>query len=149
MSIHKDIQQENFKSVYQKMMINILYTSSWFEDNNAAIMRDKKLSITQFNVLRILRGSHPKPCTGQDIQERMINKRSDVTRLIERLRKTELVTREVCPENRRKVDILITNKGLQLLHELDPVMEASSEVLKKLSEEEAEQLSSLLDKLRS
>jgi len=149
MNIDEAIKQEKFKSVYQKMMINILYTSSWLEDNNAAIMRGKKLSITQFNVLRILRGSHPQPCTSQDVQERMINKRSDVTRLIERLRKMDLVTREVCPENRRKVDILITEKGLGLLSELDPVIEASGEILKKLSEPEAKQLSNLLDKLRS
>jgi DNA-binding MarR family transcriptional regulator len=149
MNIGEAIKQEKFKSVYQKMVINILYTSSWLEDNNAAIMRGKKLSITQFNVLRILRGSHPQPCTSQDVQERMINKRSDVTRLIERLRKMDLVTREVCPENRRKVDILITEKGLGLLNELDPVIEASGQVLKKLSESEAKQLSNLLDKLRS
>ena len=149
MNIDEAIQQQNFQSVYQKMVINILFTSSWLEDGNSKIMRGKNLSITQFNVLRILRGSHPKPCTAQDIQERMINKRSDVTRLVERLRKMDLVTREVCAENRRKVDIEITKKGLDLLNELDPMIEESSKALKKLITTEAEQLSNLLDKLRS
>lgn len=149
MKIEEAIQQQKFSSVYQKMVINILYTASWLEDGNAKIMRDKKLSISQFNVLRILRGSHPKPRTGQDIQGRMINKRSDVTRLVERLRKMELVTRDVCPENRRKVDIKITEGGLNLLSELDPIIEESAQEFKKLNEQEAEQLSNFLDKLRS
>jgi len=149
MEIEGAIQQQEFKSVYQKMLINVLYTASWLEDATSEILKKKKLSNTQFNVLRILRGSHPRPCTAQDIQERMINKRSDVTRLIERLRKMELVTRDECPANRRKVDILITDKGLELLEELDPDMEDLGEIFKALNKEEAQQLSDLLDKLRS
>ncbi len=148
MKIEGAIQQRKFKNVYQKVMINIMFTSSWLEDRNAKIVKDKKLSITQYNVLRILRGSHPKPCTSQDIQERMINKRSDVTRLVERLRKVELVTREVCDENRRKVDIMITNKGLNLLNLLDPQIEDINKFSDTLNEKEAQQLSNLLDKLR-
>lgn len=149
MEIEGAIQQQEFKSVYQKMLINVLYTASWLEDSASDILKKKKLSNTQFNVLRILRGSHPNPCTAQDIQERMINKKSDVTRLIERLRKMDLVTRDVCPSNRRKVDILITDKGLGLLKELDPEMEDLREIFKVLNKEEAQQLSDLLDKLRS
>jgi len=149
MNIESAIKQPKFKNVYQKMMINILFTSSWLEEENASVMKDKNLSIIQYNVLRILRGSHPRPSTSQDIQERMINKRSDVTRLVERLRKMGLVTREVCPSNRRKVDILITKVGLSLLKELDPIVEKAGKIYEKLSEAEAEQLSSLLDKLRS
>lgn len=149
MEIEEAIQQQKFRNVYEKLLINVLYTASWLEDSAADVLKARKLSNTQFNVLRILRGSYPEPCTGQDIQERMINKRSDVTRLIERLRKLELVTREICPENRRKVDILITQKGLDLLKELDPEMEDLRRIYEVLNKEEAQQLSDLLDKLRS
>ncbi len=148
MKIEEAIQQKKFKNVYQKMMINIMFTSSWLEDKSVKIVKDKKLSITQYNVLRILRGSYPVPCTSQDIQERMINKRSDVTRLIERLRKMGLATREVCDENRRKVDILITGKGLNLLNELDPEIDNVGELSNMLNEDEARQLNDLLDKLK-
>jgi DNA-binding MarR family transcriptional regulator len=149
MKLEGAIQQQKFNNVHQKMLINVLYTASWLEDITAEILRRRKLSNTQFNVLRILRGSYPSPCTAQDIQERMINKRSDVTRLIERLRKMSLVTRDVCPSNRRKVDILISDKGLDLLKELDPEMEDLGKIFKALNKEEAQQLSDLLDKLRS
>lgn len=148
MDIGKAVKQKKFKNPHQKMEINIMYTHAWLEEEYTKVLKDKKLSTTQYNVLRILKGSHPSPCTAQDIQERMINKRSDVTRLVERLRKLELVTRDVCEANRRKVDIMITNNGMKLLSELDPAEEELGKNLKKLTADEANQLSDLLDKLR-
>ncbi len=149
MKIEEEIKQKHFQSEYQKAVLNIKVTASWLSGILNAQLKPYGLSQEQYNVLRILRGQHPKPSTLGLITERMVDKMSNATRLVEKLRKSGLVTREVCAANRRKVDILITQEGLDLLSRLDPVMNSSLEQSKTLSNSELQKLNELLDRMRS
>jgi DNA-binding MarR family transcriptional regulator len=148
MGLETDIKQKKFDTENEKAVINILYTASWIDTTN--IKRFKPFGITtqQFNVLRILRGSHPKKLMLSDIASRMIDKNSNATRLVEKLRLNGLVTREQCPENRRQVDIAITQKGLDLLAEIDTHNDTWLKNFKSLTVQEFKTLNDLLDKLR-
>src|SRR5688572_19207942 len=105
MSLENDIRQEKFQNEYQKASINILYTGSWLYNNNAAHFKKFGIRPEQYNVLRILRGSHPKAMMLADITSRMIDRSSNSTRLVEKLRLKGLVNRALCEDNRRQVDI--------------------------------------------
>jgi DNA-binding MarR family transcriptional regulator len=135
--------------VYEKAAVNILFTGSWLYNMNAA--RFKKYDITpeQYNVLRILRGAYPKPLMLSDISCRMLEKNSNATRLVEKLRLKGYVKRELCPTNRRQVDIVITEEGLSLLTKLDNESEDWLNSLKSITKAEAQELNRILDKLRS
>lgn len=141
-------QQKKFESEHEKAMVNILYTSSWL--HNIASARFKNFDITpeQYNVLRILRGSHPKPLMLGEVTCRMLDKNSNATRLVEKLRVKGLVKRELCPTNRRQVDILITDKGLSLLTKIDATAETIQSLLKGINKAEAQELNRILDKMR-
>ena len=104
----------------KKVILNLLYTQNVVVDKFNEVLKPYDLSGEQYNVLRILRGQKGCPANMCLIQERMIAKNSNTTRLIDKLLLKDLVTREVCPENRRKIEVLITQKGLDLLKELDP-----------------------------
>ncbi len=148
-SIEEEIrQQKKFDSEHEKAAINILFTSSWLYNINAA--RFKKFEITpeQYNVLRILRGSYPNPLMLGDITCRMLDKSSNATRLVEKLRQKGYVKRELCPTNRRQVDIVITEKGLSLLTKIDNEAEDWYNNLKNITKSEAHELNRILDKLR-
>jgi DNA-binding MarR family transcriptional regulator len=106
------------------------------------------ITLQQYNILRILRGQHPNPATVKLIKERMLDKMSDVSRLVEKLRIKELVNRNICLHDRRNVDVYITEKGLGLLKELDPKEKEMEEFMSNLSKNEIEQLNTYLDKLR-
>jgi DNA-binding MarR family transcriptional regulator len=125
--IEEAIKQAQFKDEYNKVVVNLLYTHSY---------------------LRILRGQQGKPATIAAIQERMLNTMSNASRLVDKLKAKELVKREECPENRRKVDVLITEKGLQLLETLEPQITALNKKVIHLEESELLVLNGLLDKLR-
>lgn len=148
MGIENDIKQKKFGTEHEKAVINILYTASWIDSTN--IKRFKPFGITsqQFNVLRILRGSHPKKLMLNDVASRMIDKNSNATRLVEKLRANGLVTREQCPDNRRQVDIAITDKGLDLLAEIDTHTDSWLKNFKNLTVQEFKALNELLDRLR-
>jgi DNA-binding MarR family transcriptional regulator len=148
MSLEEEIKQEKFSSEYEKVAVNLLYTGSWLYNVNA--IRLKKFSITpeQYNVLRILRGSSPNPMMLADITTRMLDKNSNATRLVEKLRLKGLVKRELCENNRRQVDIIITEKGLSILKKIDNAAEEWKATLKNLTRSEASELNRLLDKLR-
>lgn len=148
MEIGKEIKQSKFKSEHQKMLINILYTSSWLASKHAVSLKPFGISQQQFNILRILRGQHPKPATVNLLIERMLDKNSNASRLVEKLRIKKLVERAVCCEDRRAVNVIITKKGLDLLTELDQNEDLFLSNLKKLSSAEAEQINLLLDKMR-
>ncbi|PSL49920.1 DNA-binding MarR family transcriptional regulator [Chitinophaga niastensis] len=149
MKLEDEIKQKKFKSEYQRAKLNIVYTGSWLEVNIAHVLKQYDLSSQQYNVLRILRGSKPNPLNLLDIQERMMDKMSNTTRLVEKLRQKGLLTRNQCESNRRKVDIEITGKGINLLKELDPIMDRNDELLsKKITKEEAVLLNDLLDRIR-
>ncbi|HEY6143460.1 MAG TPA: MarR family transcriptional regulator [Flavobacterium sp.] len=133
-----------------KVILNILYTQNVISDNMNEILKPYDLSGEQYNVLRILRGQKGCPANMCVIQERMIAKTSNTTRLVDKLLLKELVTREVCPDNRRKIEVTITQKGLDLLKELDPKIEAHEHFFtKNLDSEEVIQLNRLLEKYRN
>ena len=148
MPIEHDIKQEKFNSDYQKASINILYTGSWLYNINAGYLKKFGITPEQFNVLRILRGSFPKPMMLAEITERMIDKSSNCTRLVEKLKQKGLVNRVTCENNRRQVDISITDKGQQLLKKIDLGQPAWMETMGKISKTEAKELNRILDKLR-
>jgi len=148
MEISKEIKQTKFKNEYQKMLINILFTSGWLSSKHTCNLKPYGISTQQFNILRILRGRHPKPATVNLLIDRMLDKNSNASRLVEKLRIKKLVDRAVCPEDRRAVNVIITQKGLNLLEELDKKDGAFLNELKNLSVKEAATINALLDKLR-
>lgn len=126
-----------------------MHTSSWLESLIQQTLKPFGISPQQYNVLRILRGQRPHPATLQLIQERMIDRMSNASRLVEKLRQKGLVQRTVCEENRRKVDIVILEKGLKLLRDVQPDLERMNiSFMDKISVDEARQLNATLDKLR-
>lgn len=134
----------------KKIIMNIIYTQNVITEKFNEILKPYDISSEQFNVLRILRGQKGNPANMCVIQERMLAKTSNTTRLVDKLLLKELVTRKVCPENRRKIEVSITSKGLQLLDELDPKVRAHEHFFSKnLSEEERAQLNQLLEKFRN
>jgi len=144
--IKSNIIIENSK----KAVLNIIYTQNVINEHFNEILKPFDLSGEQFNVLRILRGQKGRPANMCVIQERMIAKTSNTTRLVDKLLLKELVTREVCPVNRRKIEVLITAKGLALLAKLDPkVIEHENKFGQNLNSEELEQLNILLEKFRN
>jgi DNA-binding MarR family transcriptional regulator len=149
MSLEQDIQQEKFLSEHEKAAVNILFTSGWLYNINAARLKKYEITPEQFNVLRILRGSHPKKMMLADITCRMLDKNSNATRLVEKLRQKGFVNREICENNRRQVDISITEKGLTVLKQLDVDQSEWLATLKNISSDEAQELNRILDKLRA
>ncbi|MCA6423189.1 MAG: MarR family transcriptional regulator [Flavobacterium sp.] len=134
----------------KKVILNIIYTQNVINDKFNEILKPNDLSSEQYNVLRILRGQKGSPANMCVIQERMLAKNSNTTRLIDKLLLKKYVTREVCPENRRKIEVLITQKGLDILTELDPKVEEHEQLFaNNLNQEELEQLNHLLEKYRT
>ncbi|MDQ1088398.1 MULTISPECIES: MarR family winged helix-turn-helix transcriptional regulator [unclassified Siphonobacter] len=150
MSIETEIKQRAaFTSPFHKVMVNLIYTNNWITSRNSEDLKPFGLTIQQFNVLRILRGQHPNAITVNAIIDRMLDKMSNASRLVDKLLAKGLVSRLVCPNDRRAVDVRITDKGLALLSEIDKGMSGwESEITGRLTVEEAELLSHLLDKMR-
>ncbi len=150
MSIETDIKQTTpFRSPYQRVMVNLMYTSNWISTNQTQLLKPSGLTPQQYNVLRILRGQYPNPVKVSDITERMLDKMSNASRLVDKLVIKKLVLRTECPSDRRAVDVVITKKGMELLSKIDVLMDELSENQRqKLTEEEAIHLSQLLDRLR-
>ena len=148
MSLEEDIKQEKFDNEFQKVAVNILFTSSWLYNINADRLKAHDITPEQFNVLRILRGSHPKALMLAEVTCRMLDKSSNATRLVEKLRLKGLVKREICEGNRRQVDIFITDKGLAILKKIDSEESEWIATLKNISKAEAQELNLTLDKLR-
>jgi DNA-binding MarR family transcriptional regulator len=148
MTLEEEIKQEKFPNEFEKLAVNLLYTGSWLYNVNA--IRLKKFGITpeQYNVLRILRGSSPNPMMLSEITSRMIDKSSNATRLVEKLRLKGLVKRELCEDNRRQVDIIITEKGMSMLKKIDTAADEWMSTLKNITKSEATELNRILDKLR-
>jgi DNA-binding MarR family transcriptional regulator len=134
----------------KRIVLNVLYTQNVITDKFNEILKPYELSSEQYNVLRILRGQKGNPANMCVIQERMLAKTSNTTRLVDKLLLKKLVTRNVCPENRRKIEVLITQKGLDILNELDPkVINHEQFFSKNLDSDELEQLNQLLEKYRN
>jgi len=148
MGIEKDIQQSGFRNARQKAAINLIYTLSWMKDKTKMIFQSEDITSQQFNILRILRGSFPNPLSTLQIRERMLEKMSDTSRIVDRLIAKGLVKKIVCKNDHRLVDVLITDKGKKLLERLDMRQDEIDNVLGNLSEKDANNLSDLLDKIR-
>ncbi|RYF63611.1 MAG: MarR family transcriptional regulator, partial [Cytophagaceae bacterium] len=150
MSIETDIKQSApFKSSYHRVIVNLIYTTNWLADSQTQLLKPFKLTIQQYNVLRILRGQFPNPIKVSDITERMLDKMSNASRLVDKLVAKKLVLRTECPSDRRAVDVVITEKGLELLKQLDDRQGDWDTLLQdKLTSDEATTLSHLLDRLR-
>lgn len=148
MKLEDEIHQKKFSSEFQKLTINLVYTNNWIASKYAEYLKNSNITIQQYNVLRILRGQFPNPSSVKLIKERMLDKMSDASRIIDKLKVKKLVIRKECPNDRRSVDILITEKGLELLKSLDTVDEAPKELFKSLTITEVKTLNDLLDKLR-
>lgn len=147
MSIEKDINQRKFRNEYQKGIINIIYTYNWLNEELKSFFQKGNITSQQYNILRILRGAGA-PLTTLQIRQRMLDKMSDTSRIVDRLIIKGLAKKEICKEDKRLVDISITDKGMKLLEKMD-VHEVDMEaILDSLSAEEAKKLNILLDKLR-
>ena len=148
MGIEKDIKQAKFRNPHQKAAINLIYTLSWMRDKMKAIFDSEEITPQQFNILRILRGSFPQPLSTLQIRERMLEKMSDTSRIVDRLIAKGLAKKLTCKNDRRLVDIIISDKGKKILDRLDTRQDEIDAVLGKLSENDANILSDLLDKIR-
>lgn len=148
MSLEKDINQSKFNNEYQKGIVNLVYTYNWVTEKLKAILNEENLTLQQFNILRILRGSK-EPLSTLQIRERMLDKMSDTSRLVDRLVLKSLVIKKTSKADKRLVDVTITKKGLRILANLDKREKAMDNILEVLSEKEAKSLNNLLDKIRN
>lgn len=147
-TIGEAIKQQNFRSEYIKADINIAYTFSFFSGKKNQVLKKFGISEQQFNILRILKGMKNKPASIKDLTERMIDKMSNASRLVDKLISKSLVQRVVCPKDRRQVEIYITESGLNVVDEATGALEAALKSGQSISEEEAAELNRLLDKMR-
>lgn len=147
MKIEEEIKQLKFKSTHQKAIINLLFTASWIQTQQQQFFKSYGITNQQFNILRILKGQYPQAISATEIKSRMLDKNSDVSRLLDRLAAKKLILKQTCPKDKRAADVSITQAGLDILAELDKKQKQIDTVL-SLSEKEAEELSNLLDKGR-
>lgn len=148
MKIEDEIKQSKFPDEIVKAHVNVMFTSNWLNSNFQQALKPFDITPQQFNILRILRGQHPGPAPLKLLTERMIDRMSNTSRLVEKLRQKGLVERTICEGNRRQVDIKITDSGLQLINRASEVTEKNRKAKNNLSEKEAKELNRLLDKLR-
>lgn len=148
MGIEEDIKSTKFEDNYHKVVININYTYGWINNYMRPEFEKYKLTQQQFNIMRILRGQYPKPATVNLLKERMIDKMSDASRIVDRLVQKGLVSRCTNARDRRAVDIRISDLGLEILTKMDVSFKTKDLFKQHLTEEEAGQLSDLLDKMR-
>ena len=148
MKLEEEISQKQFRNEYHKAAVNVVYTFNWLNNQNISFFKPLGITPQQFNILRILRGQHPKPATIKLIKERMLDKMSDASRIVEKLRVKGLVERNICSHDRRNVDVCITQKGLDVLAQIDALDNEIDGRLSSLNQNEIKQLNDLLDKLR-
>ncbi|MBL3658108.1 MarR family winged helix-turn-helix transcriptional regulator [Fulvivirga sediminis] len=148
MKFEEEIKQSKFTSECQKATLNLIFTSGYVNNMQKDFFKPFNITNQQYNVLRILRGQHPKSISTSGIKDRMLDKNSDVSRIVDRLTLKGWVQKTVCPDDRRLVDVIITSEGLELLESMDTDVKKHNDHLGTLTEEEAKQLSELLDKVR-
>jgi DNA-binding MarR family transcriptional regulator len=148
MSLENDIQQQEFRSESQKAILNILYTCYFVQDKMNALFKNYDITRQQYNVLRILRGQYPGHASVNLIRDRMLDKMSDASRIVERLRIKDLVSRKSAEKDKRAVEVTITEAGLKLLDDMQESVDEFESLLNNLSEGETRQLNTLLDKIR-
>lgn len=148
MSLEQDINQASFRNLQQKSMVNIIYTYHWVVERIKQFLSEEDITLQQYNILRILRGSYPRPLSTLQIRERMLDKMSDTSRIVDRLRLKGLVQKNVARTDKRLVDVLISDKGKKLLEKLDAGNVELDGIIHGLSEEEMLTFNRLLDKIR-
>ncbi len=148
MAIEQDIQQTKFKNVYQKLLVNLVFTCNWHHNGHLHTFKPYKLTPQEYNVLRILRGNTPNTLRINEIVKRVLDRMSNISRLVDGLAKKGLVVRKPNDTDRRSVDVALTPKGLELVNKLDSIIETEEQKFSTLTEAEAQQLNDLLDKLR-
>ncbi len=149
MGLEQDIKQSKFKNEFSKVVVNLIFTNNWMNETQSKMFKKNGLTSPQFNVLRILRGQYPKPVTINLIIDRMLDRMSNASRIVDKLEKKGLVVRKQCASDRRAVDVIISEDGLNLLEDLDNEMRRWEENFQSLSENECIELNRLLDKLRA
>lgn len=148
MEIEREIASNKFENDHQKAIVNLIYTYGWITNLLKHRLNKHKITLQQFNILRILRGQYPQPATINLLKERMLDKMSDASRIVERLVQKDLAQRCINNKDRRAVDIRISSKGLEILKILDSEMSSSDILKENITAKEAKLLSSLLDKMR-
>ena len=147
MGLEKDINQSHFRNEHQKSAINLIYTYNWITEQMKPFFDKADITSQQFNILRILRGAG-KPISTLQIRQRMLDKMSDTSRIVDRLVAKGLVKKAICKEDKRLVDVSITDKGRKLLEKIDKFEPEMDALMGTLTEAEAKTLNNLLDKLR-
>ena len=149
MKLEQELKMTKFENAEQRAGLNVIFTGAWITDKTNSLLKPFGVSEHQFNVLRIVRGQKGNPLSMLEIQDRMIYRTSNTTRMVEKLKQKGLLIRQECAENRRKVEIFITKEGLTLLDKIEPILKSNSaNMFENLSESEAVLLGDLLDKLR-
>lgn len=143
------LQTQQGLSISKKTIVSLLYTFDFVNNKLNEALKPYDVSLQQFNVLRILRGQKGNPASLEMVQERMISKMSNTTRLIDKLIKKNYVNKSINKDNRRKIDIVITPDGIELLKKIDSVIdETEKKIIQSLTEDETKELTRLLGKIR-
>lgn len=148
MKIEDEIHQKQFRNEYQKATVNIIYTYGWLTTRLKQFLNNYDITLQQFNVLRILRGQHPGSISTSVIRDRMLDRNSDASRIVDRLHRQGLVDKQPCPSDRRLVDVKISAKGMKLLETIDKKQDELDNLLGNLTDEEVKEFNRLLDKTR-
>ncbi len=148
MGIENEIQQYRFTGENQKALINLMYTYHWVTERLKNILSENDITLQQYNILRILRGSDPAPLSTLNIRDRMLDKMSDTSRIVDRLMLKGLVDKQGCKTDKRLVDVSITAEGKKLLEEIDKKDDEMTRIIGNLSQDELKKLNQILDKMR-
>ncbi len=148
MKLEDEIKQSKFANEFQKLAINLIFTGNWLNAKSSEYLKQFGITIQQYNVLRILRGRYPEPATVNLIIERMLDKMPNASRIVDKLLLKKFVERKTCTEDRRCVDVMITEKGLKLLSEIEKKESILNKKFTSLSIKEAKEINRYLDKLR-
>jgi DNA-binding MarR family transcriptional regulator len=149
MGIQEDIKQRKaFRNDFQKAAVNIMYSYNWITEHFKKLLEPFDITMQQYNVLRILRGSYPDPLSTLEIRHRMLDKMSDVSRIVDRMLAKKLLTKKTCPTDKRLVDVLISKQGMELLQKMDALEAEMDLLMSNLNADEAATLNQLLDKMR-
>lgn len=148
MTLEKDISQRSFRNLQQKSIVNLIYTYHWVVEKIKHYLSAEDITLQQYNILRILRGSYPTPLSTQQIRDRMLDKMSDTSRIVDRLIVKGMVQKNISRSDKRLVDVIITEDGRNFLGKMDLHNEELDNVITNLSDEEMNSLNNLLDKIR-
>lgn len=147
-SLEQEIKQKKFSCPYEKLMVNLMYTGNWMKNLHASLLKKYNLSVPQYNVLRILKGQYPKPATVNLIIDRMLDKNSNASRLVDKLLAKGLVERQVSTADRRRAEVIISKDGMELLETANESVQEALKIVKKFSEKDVQEANNFLDQIR-